>query len=429
LVKNVVECAIGRPVSIPGDEHWIRSKTFPKNEKGAFGAMKILVMGSGLMGPAAAFNAASDPRVSQVTLADMDQGQLDAAQAHLRGLPGGEKLATELLDLSDQAAARDLMASYDAIVAALPRPAIPLGIHAATAAGRPLVDLSWPDEDELPDLRQRVEAAGTLVILGCGVEPGLTEIMTRYLAEKLDRVDEVHIKCGGIPEKPAPPLGYKIVFGGRLMPLREPDARIVENGEIIPVPRYSGAEPVHFKGVGECEAWHEGFMPWLMDLEPLKGLKLGTQKTVRWPGYADKVNVLKEMGLLSLEPVNVDGVQVAPKKLLDAVLYQRVKLEEGEKDITLFRVEVLGEQDGRRRHYKIEMVDRYDDRFGFTSMARTTAFTGAIVARMIAAGELQACGMTVPEQVVTGPLFRRLVDELRAMDMCFEMTTEKVEVL
>jgi lysine 6-dehydrogenase len=282
-------------------------------------------------------------------------------------------------------------------------------------------------ETELADLKRGVEAAGELVVLGCGVEPGLTEIWARYLAEKLDRVDELDIKCGGIPEHPMPPLGYKIVFGGRKLPLREEDAYIVENGELKLVPRYSGVERVSFPGVGECEAWHEGFMPWLMDLEALKGLKLGTQKTVRWPGYAAKVTVLKELGLLSEEPVEVDGVSVAPKRLVDAVLYPRVRLEEGERDITLFRVEAIGEKEGVLRRYKVEMVDRYDDLLGFTSMARTTAFTGAIVARMIARGEIKAKGLFTPEQVITGPLLDRLLTELAAVNVRFEETTETVE--
>ena len=103
--------------------------------------MKILVLGSGLMGPAVAFNAMSDPQVSHVALCDMSQQQLDAAQAKLGGMEGGEKLATVALDLSDQAATVALMADFDAIVAALPRAAIPFGIRAAVAAERPLIDL------------------------------------------------------------------------------------------------------------------------------------------------------------------------------------------------------------------------------------------------------------------------------------------------
>ncbi len=385
-------------------------------------AMRVVVLGAGLMGPAAAFNAMSDPEVSQVVVCDLSQQQLETCASKLGNMRGAEKLSTICLDLRDQEAAVELMAGFDVSIGALPGSVSPLAIHAASRAGISHLDLTRPDSSQLPALKQEVEAAGNLVILACGLEPGLTEIMARHLAEKLDRVDELHIKCGGIPEKPTPPLGYKIVFGGRELPLCEGDALVVENGQLKPVPRYSGVERVFFPGVGECEAWHEGFMPWLLELPALKGLRVGTQKTVRWPGYAAKVTVLKEMGLLSLEPVDVDGVPVVPKKLLDALLYPRVRMEEGDRDITVFRVEVVGEKAGRKRRYKAEMVDRYDERLGFTSMARTTAFTGAIVARMMARGEVRATGIVSPEQVITGPLFDKLMDELAAANIRFEIT-------
>jgi lysine 6-dehydrogenase len=391
--------------------------------------MKILVLGSGLMGPAAAFNAVSDPDVSQVVVCDMAQRQLDACVSKFTGIKGAEKLTTTLLDLNDQAAAVKLMAGFDAAIGALPWSASVLAIRAALQAGTPFLDLARPHDNQLAGLRREVEAAGGVVILGCGLEPGLTEIMARYLAERLDRVDELHIKCGGIPERPTPPLGYKIVFGGRQLPLSESDALVVEDRQLKPVPRYSDVEAVVFPGVGECEAWHEGFMPWLLELPALKNLRVGTQKTVRWPGYAAKVTVLKELGLLSREPVGVDGVQVVPKKLLDALLYPRVRLKEDERDIAVFRVEALGEREGRPRKYKIEMVDRYDEVLGFTSMARTTSFTAAIVARMIARGDLKASGVLPPEQVITGPLFDRLVGELATANIRFDVTVEKIETL
>ena len=391
--------------------------------------MKILVLGSGLMGPAAAFNALSDPQVSEVCLCDLSATQLESARRKLAEKPGADRLTTAMLDLNDKAATVRLMAGFDAILAALSKQTIPAATRAAIAANRPLVDLSQPLDADAPGLIAEVKAAGALVVPGCGVEPGLTEIMARYLAEKLDRVDELHIQCGGIPEKPTPPLGYKIVFGGRQMPLREFDGHTVENGKLRKVSRYSGVEPTTYAGVGDLEAWHENFMPWLLDLDALKGLKTGTQKTVRWPGYAAKVTVLRELGLFSEKPIDVDGVQVAPKKLLDAVLYPHVRLEEGERDITVFRVEVVGEKAGRPRRYKIDMVDRYDPVLGFTSMARTTAFTGAIVARMLARGDLKASGWITPERVITGALFDRLVRELAEVGILFEMSTEKAETL
>ena len=75
------------------------------------------------------------------------------------------------------------------------------------------------------------------------------------------------------------------------------------------------------------------------------------------------------------------------------------------------------------------MVDRYDQELGFTAMARTTAFTGAIVARMVARGDLEARGMRTPEHLIVGPLFERLVAELAAAGVRFEVTTECVESL
>ncbi|MCK6627960.1 MAG: hypothetical protein L6R45_22625 [Anaerolineae bacterium] len=386
--------------------------------------MKILILGSGLMGPAVAFNAMADPEVAQVFLADADPGQLDAAMRGLAGKPGAAKLSPIQLDLNDQAVAVEVMTGCQGVVAALPRPVSILGIRAALRAGVPLVDLTWPADEHMPGLHREVEAANGLIIPGCGVEPGLTEILARHLAEQLDQVDELHIKCGGIPAAPSGPLGYKIVFGGKQLPLREQDGRLVEDGQLKFVPRYSGVESVTFPGVGELEAWHETFMPWLLDLPILKHLKSGSQKTIRWPGYAAKVTVLKELGLLSLEPVEVEGVKVAPKKLLDALLYPQVAMKEGERDITLLRVEASGQKAGQPCRCQAEMVDYYDAVEGFTSMARTTAFTGAIVARMVGRGEITERGLLTPEQVIVGPLFERLRAELAAAKVHFSITSE-----
>jgi saccharopine dehydrogenase-like NADP-dependent oxidoreductase len=387
--------------------------------------MRVLVLGSGLMGPAAAYNALNDANVVQVTLADMSQAQLATAQARLAKFGEDVRLATAPVDLRDEARAAALVGEHDVVISALPSAVTSLGVRAALRAQTPLVDLSWQPHEEIESLRVLTSSAGVLAIIGCGVEPGLTEIMARYVAEKLEQVDELHIKCGGIPETPAPPLGYKIVFGGQRLPLREQEALVVENGKLKPAPRYSGVERVNFAGVGECEAWHEGFMPCLLELDALKHLKVGTQKTVRWPGYAEKATLLRDLGLLSTQPVPIDGAQVTPKHVVDAVLYEHVRLAEGERDITTFRVEAVGRKKGEPRRYTIEMVDRYDTLTGFTSMARVTAFTGAIVARMVGRGEIDAVGVTTPEQVITGKRLQRLVKELAAENVRFYEIVEK----
>jgi saccharopine dehydrogenase-like NADP-dependent oxidoreductase len=79
-----------------------------------------------------------------------------------------------------------------------------------------------------------------------------------------------------------------------------------------------------------------------------------------------------------------------------------------------------------RRRQKLEVVGRYGHTLGYTSMARTTAFTGAIVARMIARGDLKAKGLLTPEQVITGPLLERLLAELATGNIRFGEMTEPV---
>lgn len=388
--------------------------------------MKILVLGSGLMGPAAAYNAMLDPAITGVTIADRSHEQLDSCADLLRDKVGFDKVTFVQMDLADHDLSVKLMSEFDAAVAALPTPANLLAIKAAMKASLPLVDLAQTSYETQKQLADAASKERGFIILGCGVEPGLTEITARYLAERMDRVDELHIKCGGIPQNPAPPLNYKIVFGGRRMPLHERDSEIVRDGAIEWVSRYSGVEPVSFSGVGQCEAWHEGFKPWILDIPALSHIKWGTQKTIRWPGYAEKITVLKELGLLSLEAVQVDGVPVIPKHLVDAVLYPKVKLDAGERDITCFRVELVGEKEGLPYRCKAEMVDRYDEETGFTSMARTTAFTGAIVARMIASGSLEADKhpIVTPEKVITGPLHDYLISELAAMNVIIELSSD-----
>jgi len=184
-----------------------------------------------------------------------------------------------------------------------------------------------------------------------------------------------------------------------------------------------------FAGVGECEAYHEGFAPWLLELPALQGLAAGTQKTVRWPGFAAKAALLKELGLLRQDPATVDGCAVAPKKFLDLLLEPRVRLEENERDIVVFRVEASGLKNDRTHRYRVQMTDRYDERSGFTAMARVTAFTAAIVARMAARGELGAKGLITPEQVITGAPFHRLLAELAASGILFELHAEETQPL
>lgn len=390
--------------------------------------MKLLVLGGGLMGPAAAWWLLKQDSVEQVLLVDRDRRALGKVRRKLAAVARA-RLATCPFDLLDPGAAAELMKEFDAVVSALPPALIPTAIRAALTAGTPLIDLNWPAASELRPLRHLAEQTGGLALLGCGVDPGLTEILGRYAAQQLDQVEELHGYCGGLPRQPAPPLGYKIVFGGRQLPLREEDALRLEKGRLKPVARYSEVEQVSFEGIGELEAYDEGFPPWLLELPELHGLRRGSQKTLRWPGYAVRVGLLRELGLLSQRPVQVEGQEVIPKQLLDALLRPRVKLRPKERDLTLFRVVARGRRNEAPAEVRIEMVDRYDSASGWTSMARVTAFTAASIALMAARGELTGCGLLPPERLLTGALLQHLLADLEGENISFLLTWQQTGAL
>lgn len=391
--------------------------------------LSVLVLGSGLMGPAAALFLMGDQQVERVVLGDRDRRRLAEVRRRLAPFPESAKLSTVRLDAADRAEAARLFAETDVIVSALPQVASAPAIRAAAEARRPLVDLTLPPGGEWPELKKRVEASGVPVVIGCGVDPGLTEIVARHLAERLDSVEELQLRCGGIPEKPHPPLGYRIVFGGRELPLREEEAPVVEEGELRFVPRYSGVERLHFPGVGEVEAYHEGFSPWLLELPVLRTLRKGSQKTLRWPGYAEKISLLRDLGLLSKKQLEVNGAKVSPLRLLNALLGPRVRLRRGERDLTLFQVEAKGMRNGRPCRYCLESVIGPDPRRHLTAMARITSLTAAVTALLIGRGELRETGLLTPERAIHGPLFDRLFGEFSAAGIRFDLTTEKTEAL
>jgi lysine 6-dehydrogenase len=378
------------------------------------------------MGPAVAADALADATLARVTLADREPAALDRARRELARRPGAARLELAHLDLADGAAARTEARRHDVIVDALPPRASALAVRAAVEAARPLVTLSGRGLEAGAPPAAEAARRGVLVVLGCGLEPGLTEIVARRLAEGLDRVDAVHIKCGGIPERPAPPLGYKIVFGGDELPLRAAPAAAVVNGQVVALPRYSGLETVRVRGVGTLEAWHDGFATSLLALPRFRRLRSGTQKTLRWPGYAARATVLRELGLLETAPVLVDGVAVRPKRLVDAVLLPRVRLGAGERDLVVLRVDAHGPRGGRPRHLRAALVDRARD--GFTAMARTTGFTASIVARMIARGEIRGAGVQPPEALVSGAALDRLLAQLAARGIRVEFGERRPRV-
>jgi lysine 6-dehydrogenase len=374
--------------------------------------MKIAVIGAGLMGPAIAKDCLEDQGVDEVLLVDIDAGQMEQVSEAL-GKPA--KLKTVVQDVTDRKGLAKVLKGYDVAGVALLRPLNTNAIWGAIDAGVDVVELSEPSDEDVEAIDAAAKKAGVTIIPGCGVEPGLTDVLAAQGMDLLDRVEAVDIWCGGIPEDPKPPLNYKIVFGGPYLPLRPGKVKVIEDGEVQYRDRYSLGEPPTFEGIDRpLECFYDGFPETLHLLEKFEGVQRCTEKTVRYEGYCEKVDFLNECGLLSREPIEFQGGEIVPFAAFSKIIHPKVRLEEGERDITVLRVKVQGEKDGRETLYAYDMVDRYDGEERVTSMAKTTSYTAAIVARMMAKGEIKETGYVPPVKVIRGERMEELLVALDA---------------
>ncbi len=385
--------------------------------------MKIAVIGAGLMGPAFALDCLGDDNVEEVLLVDIDPKRLEQVSEEL-GRPS--KLKTVIQDVTDRKGLADTLRGYDVAGVALLRP---LNVHAiwgAIDAGVSVVELSEPDDEEIEEINREAIKARVAIIPGCGVEPGLTDVLAADGMDMLDRVEAVDIWCGGIPEEPKPPLDYKIVFGGPYLPLWPGKVKVIADGEVRYVDRYTLGDPVSFEGIDRpLECFYDGFPETLHLVEKFDGVKRCTEVTVRYEGYCEKVNFLDGCGLLSHEPVEFKGGEIVPFEAFSRIIHPKVRLEPGERDITVLRVRVQGEENGEETVYNYEMVDRYDDEKGITSMAKTTSYTAAIVARMLGRGEITEKGYVPPVKVLRGGKLAELLAQLEERGVTITKTVTR----
>ena len=260
--------------------------------------MRILLVGAGGVGGAAAAIAVRRDFVEQLVVADYD---LDRARAVVDRL-GDPRLTAARLDASDEAAVAAALAEHGAAAllnATDPRFVMPL-FRAALAGGATYLDMAMsmsvphperPYEQtgvKLGDEQFALDAAwrdaGLLALVGIGVEPGLSDVFARYAADHLfSTIDELGVRDGAnltveghefappfsiwtlIEECLNPPVVWERDRGWfTTPPFSEPEvfdfpAGIgplecvnVEHEEVLLMPRWIEARRVTFKyGLGE----------------------------------------------------------------------------------------------------------------------------------------------------------------------------------
>lgn len=383
--------------------------------------MKILVLGAGRMGLGAGFDLAHNSDCESVTIADVD---LERARAVVQTIGHAGARAAQV-DVANQEQVIELMRGHDAVISCvvysynlqLARAAIEARVNFCDLGGNNAVVASELALDE--EARQ----AGINIIPDCGLAPGMASVLVAHGAARFEKLEEIHIRVGGLPQVPRPPINYQLVFSveGLINEYIE-RARVIRDGRIVEIDSLTEIERLSFPApFEELEAFQTSGGTSTLPETFLDRVRELDYKTIRYPGHCEKFRLLIDLGLCSSEAVDVDGARVSPRRLLGEMLLRHLPADEP--DVVLILVEFRGRPLGKGgaetlRYY---VIDRFDEATGLSAMQRTTSFPASIIAQMMARGEIKEKGAIPQERCVPPEPF---ISELARRKIEITMTNE-----
>jgi lysine 6-dehydrogenase len=335
--------------------------------------MKIVVVGGGMQGLVIAQNLQERKEKPEIIIADIKEPGT---------LPPGTKYVKA--DVLDAGAAKTLVAGADAVVLAVPSPIAHQALSNLIAAGRPVADVSFTPDPPL-DLHDKAKESGASCIVDCGVAPGLSHILVGAAHAKFGGLDFVRIHVGGMPQIPPPPGFHHAVYFNAHDLIAEyvRPARSRRGGtDISPAPMDVPFEDFNDdEDLGQLQAFlSDGLRSLLTSYPDVPDM---AELTLRWTGHLDAMKTLHLMGLLQDES--------AAKTIAD-ILNNRFA-GSAYPDVLLMVVEA-------RRGKEIlrwRLIDRrHNDQ---SAMSRTTGYTTAAVAMLLARGQFKEAGVFPPEKL------------------------------
>jgi len=353
--------------------------------------MKIIVLGGGgAMGMVTVRDLAESSIVSEVVIgeANLELAEKVAEWTH------SKKVTTRKVDITNPRSVAEAISNVDAIANAAP---FHLNLHvtkAAIKAGIPQTDLGGVYHMTLEQLKLDREAhqAGTTIVLGSGLAPGVADVLAKYGAEKLERVDEVHIRYGEVNFEP---VKYKWSFRTVLAEYTQGPI-IYMKGKLKQLQPFSGKHTFVFPPpIGRrscCYALYSG----LATLPKTIGKGVETMDCAMSYSEEDerRINVLDELGLTHRKSIRLGNVEISPREfLLRCVPPPDINV----KDAAGVTVEVVGEEGGSKKKYSYSLVYEYHEKYCVSALAYLTGMPMSIVAQMLGKGDIVEDGVLPPE--------------------------------
>ncbi|HQB45696.1 MAG TPA: saccharopine dehydrogenase C-terminal domain-containing protein, partial [Polyangiaceae bacterium] len=379
---------------------------------------RITVLGGGLVGSVMARDLARDDDI-HVTVVDADHQRLQRIARE-----DGARLSTLHADLRDAEQVRNAVRDADAVVGAVPGWLGYQVLEQVIEASKPFVDISFMPQDPRP-LDAAARDKGVVGLVDMGVAPGMSNILATRLALDMQKPRDLRIYVGGLPQVRRWPFQYAAVFSpADVIEEYTRPARLIENGQVVTRPALSEIETLDFEGVGTLEAFNSDGLRSLMWTLQVPNMK---EKTLRYPGHGEMMRMLRDTGYFAKQSVRVGQVDVRPLDLTLKLFETAWMMPVGEGDVTVMRIEVEGEHEGKSAYFAYDLHDRFDLQTQTTSMARTTGFPCALATRLLLRRQLPLePGIHFPEAVARHPkTLDNLIEGLRQRGISFQRKTEK----
>jgi saccharopine dehydrogenase (NAD+, L-lysine-forming) len=381
--------------------------------------LRISVLGIGAQGSVIAKLLSDSPDVSEVVCADVNVERIMRLKARLKS----DKITVLGLDAAKREDLAKATKGMNLVVNALPGFNLRV-MGAALESGAHYIDLAsnYPVLEcisEQLELDTRWKNAGLAAVIEMGSTPGVSNMMARYASDRLDSVEEIHVKCGwkDLGETEAIVKPWSPGWSPEIALLDYANEPIIfEDGQLKTVPIFSGIEKYEFPSPVK-----EQVLSWHIHEEPVTLSKF-IGKGVNYVDFKYPVDpiaaALIKMNFASQVPVDVKGAKVAP---LDVFVKLAPEAPETVEEVDMLAqggvsgrvvcliVDVLGKKNGKKVTHSIYTNSDTREMFRkFCTSNIDVALPAAITALMIVRGDLNVKGVLVPECLPPEPILTEL---------------------
>ena len=349
--------------------------------------MEAFVMGgTGGMGQGVARDLIKQEQIKKVVLGDIhvDPGRV---QEKLRA---SEKVSLRKIDVNDREGLVKAIHGADVVINCA-GPFYKTAVAVAKAAVEARVNyIDICDDYEAAEILFASEIdraardAGITVLTGMGSDPGTNNVIVKWYANQLDRVDEIALFwVVSIAELAGAAWDHSLHMTiGKIPQYLNGKLEYVEGG--------TGEETAQFLDpLGTCQVRYVGHPQPLTMPRYIKGVKNVVIKGALIPAWVDLlIHEQKETGFLSKEPEEVKGVKVVPYDLTLKLWGEIPKNRDRGPAASGLKVIVKGERKGKKVTYTADIVGR---------MAPGTGLPASIAALMMNAGDVNVKGVVAPE--------------------------------